>query len=82
MVKFVIERDSSTPVTVTVDQISERFMDKARNGGYKPAQTRLIITKLSTRIDEKTHDVVYQQTFMGGEKRQESHCTAVFIQGL
>lgn len=50
MVKFVIERDTTAPVTVTVDQISERFMDKKRNGSYKPALTRLLVTRLTTHI--------------------------------
>jgi len=70
MIKFVIERDSNDPVTVSVDQISERFMDKARNGSYKSAQTKLIITKLSTKVDPESHDIVYEQTFFGGEKLQ------------
>jgi len=69
MVKFALERDSAAPVSVTVDQVSERFMDKARDGSYKAATVRLIVTKLNTYVDAETYDVVFSQMFMGGEVR-------------
>ena len=50
MAKFTLERDNLNPLCVTVDQISERFLDRKRDGGYIAAPTKVILTKLDTRV--------------------------------
>ena len=50
MAKFTLERDSVNPVMVTVDQISERFLDRKRDGAYIAAPTKIILTQLDTRV--------------------------------
>ena len=46
MSKFTLERDEKQPLCITVDQISERFLDRPRNGSYVAAPTKIILTKL------------------------------------
>lgn len=58
MVKFTLERDSRLPLYVTVDQISERFMD---DQDYWPPRTKMILTRIKTQIDPKTKQVSYVQ---------------------
>ena len=48
MAKFTLERDNPSPLCLTVDQISERFMDKSRDGSYLAPPIRIILTKLLT----------------------------------
>ena len=67
MVKFTLERDNPTPFCLTVDQISERFMDKARDGSYFAPPIRIILTKLQGNIDQETQDVSFSQSFVNGD---------------
>jgi len=48
MVKFTLERDNKTPLCLTVDQMSERFLDRSRDGSYVAPQIRIILTKLKS----------------------------------
>jgi hypothetical protein len=68
MTKFTLERDHPQSFTVTIDQISERFMDRPRNGSYKPVPVKLILTKLNSKIDPDTQEVIMEQTFIGGDR--------------
>ena len=79
MVKFTLERDNSFPLFMTVDQISERFMEP----DYVPPPTKIILTRLKTQIDPKTQQVSFVQSYTGGEQRVgESHITSTFMEGL
>ena len=61
---------------MTVDQISERFMEP----DYVPPPTKLILTRLKTQIDAKTQQVSFLQSYTGGEQRVgESHVTSSFM---
>lgn len=59
MAKFTLERDNRTPLCLTVDQISERFLDKSRDGSYLPPPIRIILTKLQSKIDPETQDMTF-----------------------
>ena len=54
MAKFTLERDNPRPFCITVDQISERFMDLRRDGMYYSPPTKIILTKLEAIIDYET----------------------------
>ena len=61
MTKFTLERDClKSPVVIAVDQIRERFLDRARDGSYEASEVRVILTKLNSHIDAETQDVTFQ----------------------
>ena len=83
MVKFTLERDNPNPLCLSVDQISERFLDRARDGGYLAPPIRLILTKLQSQIEQQTQEVTFRQCFVNGDAiNQESHLTVALIDGL
>ena len=90
MTKFTLERDNPSPLTLTVDQISERFMDRKKDGSYWPAPTKLILTKLNSRVihvdpetvDPETEEIRTNQTFVGGDRIFDSHASVSFLEGL
>ena len=53
-------------------------MDRPRNGSYKPVPVKLIMTKLNSKIDPGTQEVIMEQTFIGGDRQEESHCSVCF----
>lgn len=68
MAKFTIERDNPAPLCLTVDQISERFLDRPRDGSYLAPPIKIILTKLQSQIGEdESHDVTFQQSFVNGD---------------
>ena len=68
MAKFTIERDNPAPLCLTVDQISERFLDRPRDGSYLAPPIKIILTKLQSQIGEgESQDVTFQQSFVNGD---------------
>jgi len=43
-------------------------MDRPRNGSYNPVPVKLIVTKLNSKIDPGTQEVIMEQTFIGGDR--------------
>lgn len=83
--KFTLERDNPNPLVVSIDQISERLMDKHRDyreGSYTPAYVKLILTKLNTKIDPDSEDIYFEQIYQGGDGLEGSHVSAPFLKGL
>ena len=69
MSKFTLERDNTQPLCITVDQISERFLDRPRNGSYIAPPIKIILTKLESEIHPDSEEVTTVQTFVGGDRK-------------
>ena len=68
MAKFTIERDNFAPLCLTVDQISERFLDRPRDGSYLAPPIKIILTKLQSQIGEgEEQNVTFEQCFVNGD---------------
>lgn len=85
--KFTLERDHPQSLTISIDQISERVMDRKRNFSYDVVPVKIILTKLSSKIEDPDAETVpFEQTYIGGDSFAynlgNAHAAVPFLQGL
>ena len=83
MSKFTLDEDYTGPVSICIDQVDARFVDETMRGSYEYPAIKLMLTKLSTKTDSKTQEVIgTKQIFIDGNWDADTHVSLPLTKGL
>ena len=74
--KFKLDKDVTTPITFSFDQVNARFVDETMQGAYEYPPIKFMLTQV---VKGQSGNF---QAFTFGEREADCHCSSPFPEGL